>query len=58
MSIDIVPIGQEHIEGFHATLDAVCRERAYLAFLALLFDAEAAVSDPAGLAPSSLPNRS
>ncbi|HJZ45085.1 MAG TPA: GNAT family N-acetyltransferase [Hyphomicrobiaceae bacterium] len=33
MSIDIVPIGEEHIEGFHAALDVVARERAYLAFL-------------------------
>jgi len=33
MSIDIAPIREEHIEGFHAALDAVSRERAYLAFL-------------------------
>jgi len=33
MSIDIVPIAQEHIEGFRATLDAVARERIYLALL-------------------------
>jgi hypothetical protein len=33
MSIDIVPIGKAHIEGFHAALDAIARERAYLAFL-------------------------
>jgi ribosomal protein S18 acetylase RimI-like enzyme len=33
MSIDIAPIREEHIEGFHAALDAVSRERDYLAFL-------------------------
>lgn len=29
----IVPIAEEHIEGFHACLDSVSRERRYLAFL-------------------------
>ncbi len=33
MSIDILPIAEGHIEGFHAALDVVARERAYLAFL-------------------------
>jgi ribosomal protein S18 acetylase RimI-like enzyme len=33
MSIDIAPVREEHIEGFHAALDAVSRERDYLAFL-------------------------
>jgi ribosomal protein S18 acetylase RimI-like enzyme len=33
MSIDIVPIAEEHIESFHATVDVVSRERAYLSFL-------------------------
>jgi ribosomal protein S18 acetylase RimI-like enzyme len=33
MTIDIVPIREDLIEGFHAALDAVCRERIYLAFL-------------------------
>lgn len=33
MSIEIVPIAVEHIEGFHAALDVVSRERHYLAFL-------------------------
>ena len=33
MSIDILPIAEAHIEGFHAALDVVARERAYLAFL-------------------------
>ena len=33
MTIFIVPMTPEHIEGFHATLDAVCRERKYLSFL-------------------------
>jgi ribosomal protein S18 acetylase RimI-like enzyme len=33
MSIDIVPIAEAHIEGFHAALDVVARERRYLAFL-------------------------
>jgi ribosomal protein S18 acetylase RimI-like enzyme len=31
--IEIVPITQGHIEGFHKTLDIVARERRYLAFL-------------------------
>jgi ribosomal protein S18 acetylase RimI-like enzyme len=31
--IEIVPITQDHIEGFHRTLDFVARERRYLAFL-------------------------
>ena len=29
----VVPIAEEHISGFRAALDAVCRERRYLAFL-------------------------
>ena len=33
MTIDIVPIREDLIDGFHAALDAVCRERVYLAFL-------------------------
>jgi ribosomal protein S18 acetylase RimI-like enzyme len=33
MTIAIVPIREEHIEGFHAALDVVARERAYLTFL-------------------------
>jgi hypothetical protein len=33
MTIDIVPIREDLIDGFHAALDAVCRERIYLAFL-------------------------
>jgi RimJ/RimL family protein N-acetyltransferase len=32
-AIQIVPITEEHIEGFHACLDAVCRERRYLGLL-------------------------
>ena len=32
-SFEVVPIAEEHISGFRATLDAVCRERRYLAFL-------------------------
>jgi RimJ/RimL family protein N-acetyltransferase len=32
-AIRIVPIAEEHIEGFHACLDAVCRERRYLGML-------------------------
>ncbi|MBA2399582.1 MAG: GNAT family N-acetyltransferase [Bradyrhizobium sp.] len=32
-TIEIVPITQGHIEGFHRTLDIVARERRYLAFL-------------------------
>ena len=31
--IEIVPIMQGHIEGFHKTLDIVARERRYLSFL-------------------------
>lgn len=30
MPVSIVPITEEHIEGFHACLDAVCRERQFL----------------------------
>lgn len=33
MSIAIVPIREEHFEGFHAARDAVSRERRYLTFL-------------------------
>ncbi|MDO8398619.1 MAG: GNAT family N-acetyltransferase [Bradyrhizobium sp.] len=33
MSVDIVPIEESHIEGFHRTLDFVARERRYLSFL-------------------------
>jgi RimJ/RimL family protein N-acetyltransferase len=32
-AIEIVPIGQGHIDGFHRALDIVARERRYLAFL-------------------------
>jgi RimJ/RimL family protein N-acetyltransferase len=32
-TIEIVPIGQGHIDGFHRTLDSVARERRYLSFL-------------------------
>jgi ribosomal protein S18 acetylase RimI-like enzyme len=31
--IQVVPIGEEYIEGFHRCLDSVARERRYLAFL-------------------------
>ena len=31
--VEIVPITQDHIEGYHRTLDLVARERRYLAFL-------------------------
>lgn len=31
MSVEIVPIAESHIDGFHACLDAVARERRYLA---------------------------
>jgi RimJ/RimL family protein N-acetyltransferase len=31
--VTIEPIQDKHIEGFHAALDAVCRERKYLLFL-------------------------
>jgi RimJ/RimL family protein N-acetyltransferase len=33
MTIDIVPIAAEHIEGFHEALDVVARERKYLSML-------------------------
>jgi uncharacterized protein (DUF433 family)/RimJ/RimL family protein N-acetyltransferase len=33
MPVDIVPIEERHIEGFHRALDFVARERRYLAFL-------------------------
>jgi RimJ/RimL family protein N-acetyltransferase len=33
MPVDIVPIEESHIEGFHRALDIVARERRYLAFL-------------------------
>ncbi len=33
MALRVVPIGEEHIEGFRAALDAVARERRYLLFL-------------------------
>jgi ribosomal protein S18 acetylase RimI-like enzyme len=33
MTFHIVPIAEEHIEGFRAVLDSVSRERRYLAFL-------------------------
>jgi ribosomal protein S18 acetylase RimI-like enzyme len=33
VSIEIVPISADHIEGYHAALDTVARERRYLAFL-------------------------
>ena len=33
MPVDIVPIEEKHIEGFHRTLDFVARERRYLSFL-------------------------
>jgi hypothetical protein len=32
-TIEIVPIAQGHIDGFHRALDIVARERRYLAFL-------------------------
>ena len=32
-AIEIVPITQDHIEGFHRAVDIVARERRYLAFL-------------------------
>ena len=32
-AIEIVPIAQSHIDGFHRALDIVARERRYLAFL-------------------------
>jgi ribosomal protein S18 acetylase RimI-like enzyme len=33
MAVDIVPIAESHIDGFHRTLDFVARERRYLSFL-------------------------
>jgi len=33
MPVDIVPIEESHIEGFHRALDFVAREKRYLAFL-------------------------
>jgi ribosomal protein S18 acetylase RimI-like enzyme len=33
MTLRVAPIAEEHIEGFHAVLDSVCRERRYLLFL-------------------------
>jgi RimJ/RimL family protein N-acetyltransferase len=33
MPVDIVPIEESHIDGFHRTLDFVARERRYLAWL-------------------------
>jgi L-amino acid N-acyltransferase YncA len=33
MPVEIVPIEEGHIEGFHRALDAVARERRYLSFL-------------------------
>jgi ribosomal protein S18 acetylase RimI-like enzyme len=33
MLVDIVPIEENHIDGFHRTLDIVARERRYLSFL-------------------------
>ena len=33
MPVDIVPIEESHIDGFHRALDFVARERRYLAFL-------------------------
>jgi ribosomal protein S18 acetylase RimI-like enzyme len=32
-SIEIVPLGRQHIAGFHAALDGVAKERCYLAML-------------------------
>lgn len=32
MTHQILPIAEEHIEGFHAALDIVCREKKYLTF--------------------------
>lgn len=43
MDIQIIPMAEEHIEGYHQCLDAVARERRYLAFLeALPLDASRA----------------
>ena len=33
MAVDIIPIEEGHIEGFHRALDFVARERRYLSFL-------------------------
>lgn len=33
MAIEIVPVREEHIEGFHAVLDVVAREKQYLALI-------------------------
>ena len=33
MEVRIVPIAEEHIEGFRSVLDTVARERRYLGFL-------------------------
>jgi len=33
MTYQIIPIAEEHIEGFHAVLDFVCREKKYLTFV-------------------------
>ncbi|MFJ1267921.1 N-acetyltransferase family protein [Legionella lytica] len=33
MSVEIIPIAPEHIEGFWSAVDSVARERKYLAFL-------------------------
>jgi L-amino acid N-acyltransferase YncA len=33
MAFEVVPIAETHIEGFHAALDSVARERHYLYFL-------------------------
>jgi RimJ/RimL family protein N-acetyltransferase len=33
MPVDVVPIEEKHIEGFHRALDFVARERRYLSFL-------------------------
>jgi len=33
MAFEVVPIAEAHIEGFHAALDSVARERRYLYFL-------------------------
>jgi hypothetical protein len=33
MAFEVVPIAETHIEGFHAALDSVARERRYLYFL-------------------------
>jgi len=32
-AVEVVPIAEKYIEGFHACLDSVARERVYLAFL-------------------------